>query len=61
MGQHNAIESWLAQLLENAHMNLPEEREKHGLTTVVVENYISGFEEEDKRERKELPQKQENQ
>ena len=46
-GQHNAIESWLAQLLENAHMNLPEEREKHGLTTVVVENYISGFEEED--------------
>jgi putative methyltransferase len=46
-GQHNAIESWLAQLLENAHMNLPEEREKHGLTTVIVENYISGFEEED--------------
>ena len=46
-GQHNAIESWLAQLLENAHMNLPEEREKHGLTTVIVENYISGFKEED--------------
>jgi hypothetical protein len=46
-GQHNAIESWLAQLLENAHMNLPEEIEKHGITTVVVENYISGFEEED--------------
>ena len=46
-GQHNAIESWLAQLLENAHMNLPEEIEKHGITTVVVENYVSGFEEED--------------
>lgn len=46
-GQHNAIESWLAQLLENAHMNKPEEKEKHGLTTVIVENYISGFEEED--------------
>jgi len=46
-GQHNAIESWLAQMLENAHMNLPEEIEKHGITTVVVENYVSGFEEED--------------
>ena len=46
-GQHNAIESWLAQMLENAHMNKPEEKEKHGLTTVIVENYISGFEEED--------------
>ena len=46
-GQHNAIESWLAQLLENAHMNLPSEIEKHGITSVVVEDYISGFEEED--------------
>jgi len=46
-GQHNAIESWLAQMLENAHMNLPTEIEKHGITTVVVENYVSGFEEED--------------
>lgn len=46
-GQHNAIESWLAQLLENAHMNIPSEKEKHGLTSVIVENYISGFEEED--------------
>ena len=45
-GQQNAIESWLAQLLENAHMNVPSEKEKHGLTSVVVENYISGFEEE---------------
>ena len=46
-GQHNAIESWLAQLLENAEMNTPAQREAHGITTVVVENYISGFEEED--------------
>jgi len=46
-GQHNAIESWLAQLLENAHMNLPSQKEEHGLTSVIVENYISGFEEED--------------
>jgi len=46
-GQHNTVESWLAQLLENAHMNKPEEREKHELKTIVVENYVSGFEEED--------------
>ncbi len=46
-GQHNTVESWLAQLLENAHMNRPDEREKHQLSTIVVENYISGFEEED--------------
>jgi len=28
-------------------MNKPEEREKHALTTIVVENYVTGFEEED--------------
>ena len=28
-------------------MNLPSEIEKHGITSVVVEDYISGFEEED--------------
>tara|TARA_B100001939_G_scaffold87726_2_gene75168 strand:- start:1908 stop:3803 length:1896 start_codon:yes stop_codon:yes gene_type:complete len=46
-GQHNTVESWLAQLLENAHMNTPEERKKHELTTIVVDNYVSGHEEED--------------
>jgi putative methyltransferase len=47
MGQHNAIESWLAQLLENAHLNTPGQREEHEIDTVVVKDYISGFEEED--------------
>ena len=47
VGQHNAIESWLAQLLENAELNQPEQREEHGITTIVVENYITGHEEED--------------
>lgn len=46
-GQHNTVESWLAQLLENAHMNTPDERKKHELTTIVVDNYVSGHEEED--------------
>jgi len=47
MGQHNAIESWLAQLLENAHLNSPGQRTEHEIDTVVVKDYISGFEEED--------------
>ena len=47
MGQHNAIESWLAQLLENAHLNTPEQRAEHEIDTIVVKDYISGFEEED--------------
>ena len=47
MGQHNAIESWLAQLLENAHLNTPGQRTEHEIDTVVVKDYISGFKEED--------------
>ena len=47
MGQHNAIESWLAQLLENSHLNTPGQRAEHEIDTVVVKDYISGFEEED--------------
>lgn len=46
-GQHNAIESWLAQMLENAEMNQPEQRGKHDITTVVVENYLKGYKEVD--------------
>ena len=47
MGQHNAIESWLAQLLENAHLNTPGQRAEHEIDTIVVKDYISGYEEED--------------
>jgi radical SAM superfamily enzyme YgiQ (UPF0313 family) len=46
-GQHGAIESWLLQLLENAELNKQEQRELHGIQTVVAEGYVSGFEEED--------------
>lgn len=46
-GQHGAIESWLLQLLENAELNRPEQRELHGIETVRAEGYVSGFEEED--------------
>ena len=47
MGQHNAIESWLAQLLENAHLNTPGQRAEHEIDTIIVKDYISGYEEED--------------
>ena len=46
-GQHGAIESWLTQLLENAELNKPEQRQKHGLETVIANGYVSGHEEED--------------
>jgi radical SAM superfamily enzyme YgiQ (UPF0313 family) len=46
-GQHGAIESWLLQLLENAELNKQEQRELHGIQTVIAEGYVSGFEEED--------------
>ena len=46
-GQHGAIESWLTQLLENAELNRPEQRQKHELKTVIANGYVSGHEEED--------------
>lgn len=46
-GQHGAIESWLLQLLENAELNKPEQRELHGFKTVTAHGYVSGSEEED--------------
>lgn len=46
-GQHGAIESWLTQLLENAELNTTQQRQKHGLQTVIASGYVSGHEEED--------------
>jgi len=46
-GQHGAIESYLTQLLENAELNKPEQRKKHGLKTVIANGYVNGFEEEE--------------
>lgn len=47
MGQHNAIESWLAQLLENAHMNIPEQHKEHEYDIINVKSYVSSHDEED--------------
>jgi len=41
-GQHNSIESWLTQMLENAQLN--KEREEHGFDTVFLENYYTSNE-----------------
>lgn len=41
-GQHGALESWLLQLLENAELNRPEQRELHGMETVIAQGYVSG-------------------
>ena len=41
-GQHNSIESWLTQMLENSQLN--QEREEHGIQTVFLENYYTSNE-----------------
>lgn len=38
-GQHNSIETWLAQMLENSQLNT--EREKYELDTVFVNDYFT--------------------
>ena len=39
-GQHNCIEVWYAQTLKNSDMSTPESREKYGIKTVLVKDYI---------------------
>jgi radical SAM superfamily enzyme len=46
-GQHGALESWLAQLLENAELNTDYQRKLHGIQTVIAKDYVSGHKEED--------------
>lgn len=41
-GQHNNIEVWLCQLLENAELNSPEQQMEHGIQHAYIYNYISG-------------------
>lgn len=41
-GQHNSIESWLTQMLENSQLN--QEREEHGFDTVFLDNYYTSQE-----------------
>ena len=39
-GQHNCVEVWYAQTLKNSEMSTPESREKYGIQTVLVKDYI---------------------
>lgn len=41
-GQHNSIESWLTQMLENSQLN--QERDEHEFDTVFLENYYTSQE-----------------
>ncbi len=39
-GQHNCVEVWYAQTLKNSEMSSEESREKYGIKTVLVKDYI---------------------
>ena len=41
-GQHNSIESWLTQMLENSQLN--QERDEHEFDTVFLDNYYTSQE-----------------
>lgn len=41
-GQHNNIEVWLCQMLVNAELSSAASKERHGIETALIKNYISG-------------------
>jgi len=41
MGQHNSIEVWLCQVLENSELSFYETRQRYGLTTVKAQDFSS--------------------
>jgi putative methyltransferase len=41
-GQHNNIEVWLCQMLVNAELSSAVSKERHGIETALIKNYISG-------------------
>ena len=46
-GQHGCIESWLTEIIVNAELASLEQRELHGISTVIANDYMTGFNEED--------------
>ena len=42
IGQHNSIEIWFHQILENAQSNSPIHKEEHKFETVELAGYVSG-------------------
>ena len=47
IGQHNSIEIWFHQVLENATSNLPEHKNEYGFKTVELPDYVAGDREPD--------------
>ena len=42
IGQHNSIEVWFHQVLENATSNLPEHKNQYGFKTIELPDYVAG-------------------
>ncbi len=40
-GQHGAIETWLCQILINAELNTPQQKDEHGISTVTAYDYVT--------------------
>jgi putative methyltransferase len=41
LGQHQSIDIWFAQLLENSELASPESRLKYGITSILVKDYMN--------------------
>lgn len=44
LGQHNSLDVWLAQIIENTELNLPEVRELHGIDTILAKKIDQNME-----------------
>ena len=50
MGQHNSIDMWFAQLLENSELAQPESRRLYGIKSIVAKDYMPLYNPNDWRE-----------
>ena len=50
MGQHNSIDMWFAQLLENSEMASLDSRRKYGIKSIVAKDYMPLYNKDDWRE-----------
>ena len=50
MGQHNSIDMWFAQVLENSEMASLDSRRKYGIKTIVAKDYMPLYNKDDWRE-----------
>jgi radical SAM superfamily enzyme YgiQ (UPF0313 family) len=50
MGQHNSIDMWFAQLLENSELSQPDSRRRYGIKSIVAKDYMPLYNPNDWRE-----------